>query len=406
MALYLDFYNLNNTVIDIPARANIAVDTARSGIDYKFISLAKIDIDCSNLYLLKVPLQQPQQYNLSGTYKQDEGYYETIFSFKYIDYDNKDNNIIPIPIYFKSNEQTHHIISYTEDITTHKRTYDNHDKYFEVYNLNNLLSSINENIRNYLVNTIHWSETDAKKYAPCFYTDGDTICYNCLSNDQDNDANHVMVDAIGDLDDHLINEGTYAYQRKFTIGFSKNLSKLLLRPIMKKNINDYDFVNFETTGISSYFEVEDTDNIKYKILSFYVNNAFDYVNDIRQLLITSNLSVQPLYNNVKQRSFKLDDNNFTCSLSDNVIYKMQINSNSFNINRLIYSQPSITNNYSILNRLSNTNFNITVQFVDKYNNIIDYSLPPGDQMFIQLCAWSDDPVNGFFGRKRGADQVL
>lgn len=405
MSLYLDFQKINTTDDEQPAVANVSIDTARSGIDYKYISLSKLDVDCSGLYLLKVPLQNPQRVNNTGDYKQSEGWYETVFKFRYYDYDNNGDNKKELSIYFKSNECEHYPIPYEINLQLGERLYDNHQKYFEVHNLNNLCDSINENIRNFLVNVIHWSQNDAKKYAPCFYVKDDEIIYNCLNNDQNNDCNHIMVDDLNDLTNDLVSVvGGTGYQKKFTITYSTNLSRLLLRPLMRKNINNFDMVKFSTTGITSYFEVQDVDTV-YKILNFVSKNAFDYVPDIRQLIITSNLSVQPLYCNMKTKSYKLDDNTLTNTLSENIIYKMQINTNSFNINRLIFSQTSITNNYSILNKLTNTNFMLRIQFVDKYNNIIDYNMPPRDQFYVQLCAWSDEPIDGFFGRKRGYQQI-
>ena len=396
--LYIDFHEENNTNNNILAQANISIDTKYKDINYNYISLSKLDIDTSNLFFMRCPLKTNQQYYPSnakkdGLYSQDDGYYESIFSFIYYDSTYTTGQIIPI--YYKSNEQQHRAINFKSQPNTQNRTYNNFDPYFEVKNFNNMLSNINDNIKYFLHNTIGWTQDDVNVLSPVFYTKDNVLYFNCLSDDQGNSATHIMVDEPTKIG---------ADNKKFCIGFSFNLSKLLLRPILKKTINNYDFVIFDTTGFSSYFEIIN-DGVKYKLLSFSNSDYFEYANDIRQLIISTNLSVQPLYNNIKQPEFELDNNIFQASFSDNILYKLQIDHNKENINRLIYSNPSITNNYSILNNISNSSFQITVKFVDKYNNIINYMLPPGDNIYLQLAVWSKDPINGFFGRKRGFYQI-
>lgn len=397
--LYIDFQKQNNTNNNIPASAEIAIDTRYKDIRYKYISLSKLDIDTSNLFFMRCPLKSNQQYYNSSSkylnkYSQDDGFYETKFSFIYYDTAHPTGEVIPF--YYKSTEQQLHAVNFKSEISTpQNRTYNNFDPFFEVKNFNNFLGNLNDNIKHYLINNCGWSQTEADVLAPVFYTKDNVLYFNCLSDEQDNSADYIMVD-----DPTKIQSDN----KKFCIGFSTNLSKLLLRPILKKTINNYDFVVFNSTGFSSYFEII-LNQVKYKFLSFTNSDYFEYANDIRQLIISTNLSVQPLYNNIKQPEYELDNNYYQATISESILYKLQIDHNKESINRLIYSNNSITNNYSILNSINNNYFQIYISFVDKYNNIVQYQLPPQDNIYVQLAVWTDEPLDGFFGRKRGFSQI-
>ena len=387
--LYLDFNTTNNNEYEVNAESQIQL-TALPKTQFNRISLSKLDLTLSNLYFMKVPLVNKQVYYDSAhkqydLYSQDEGWYETIFKFVYFDANNQ-NGVIK-SIYFKSQEESDYKnIPYTSETIsgTEYRTYDNHNKFFIVKNLNNLLNNINENIKNYLKSLNDWSETEAKVIGPTFYTKENVLYCDCLYSVQEGSVNHSQVQ-----------KPSEATGNSFCFGINKELAGLLYKPFLclHQEINGEEFVFLDNsiTGRVNVFTISlpsSGEPIPYNICSFLNTDYIDF-KDIKTLIINTNLSVVPLMSNYNNKSFELQSKDIVSSVSEQTIFKMNIQDNAEQLFRLVYSNPNIRNNASGLINLTNTNYKITIKLLDKYNNIYDLKMEKGDSIYVQLLVFNE-----------------
>lgn len=89
------------------------------------------------------------------------------------------------------------------------------------------------------------------------------------------------------------------------------------------------------------------------------------------------------------KDYLLDNNNSKESdVQSDIMFKMSINNNTLVPTRFIFSQPSITNNYSsLVGGLNNTNYYVHISYIDKYGNNYDCMLSQGDKLFLSVACF-------------------
>lgn len=395
--LYLDFNTTNNNDYDVKAESIIQM-TAQPKTQFNRIALTKLDFTLSNLYFMKVPLVNKQIYydtahKQYGKYSQQEGYFETIFKFCYVDSANP-NGIIR-SIYYKSEEESDYSnIPYKSEIINgvEYRTYDNHNKFFTIKNFNNLLRNINENIKIFLTNTdtiTNWTLTEASTISPTFYTKENVLYCDCLYSIQEGTPNHKQVQKISDaVSDNI----------SFCFGINKDLARLLYKPFLCLNQivdgEEFVFLDNSLTGKVQVFTISlpsstpGADPIPYNICSFLNHDYIDF-KDLKTIIINTNLSVVPLMANYNNKSYELQSTDIISSFNEQTLFKFNINDNAEQIFRLTYSNPNIRSNSSGLINLTNTTYSINIKVLDKYNNVYDIPLQKGDNIYCQLLVFNE-----------------
>ena len=66
--LYLDFERYNDTKQNIKSEAILNFSNSIKQNQYQKIALTKLDVDVNNLYCLRCPLLQPQEYKDNTSY--------------------------------------------------------------------------------------------------------------------------------------------------------------------------------------------------------------------------------------------------------------------------------------------------------------------------------------------------
>ena len=391
--LYLDFNktgaetnNINKSVRCIINPQNYLPQ------DYTKIAVSKMDL-CLNIPFMTVELQNPQIHYLNtdsttkqyGKYSQDDGYYQLKnFKIYYADYNNGAMRYETRDIYFKNYEFEKNNIETRDTTTPNLKYYNNFNNYFIINHFNSFCKSINENIKNLLYDM--WNDlTDASNLQTLFYTDNNNklSCFMLLDN-QTGSHQHVLINDPTDI-------GTDT--KKFVLGFSKELYELLLSPFtynkFSYNNEEYYAPDNNLVGKGSVF------NIQYSTYSYdliELNNIYyiDYAPTFTSLLITFNSTVSPLTVNVKTKNFILNDEGGDATLLNiPVIQKFQLNRSTEQLYKLVFSNSSITNNYSSINNMNLQRLELAVYAQDKfgYNYELQFN-NNNEYIYVQLCVFN------------------
>lgn len=422
---YLDFENINtDDTKDIKCEAHLNLQTSIPINNYNKISISKIDMDVgSQFYFCRVPLKQPQEEKTGAgsiasyvgitdesgyPFNQERGWFETLF--KFVVYYKSGSTLYrkEYPLLYKSNEveKTYAEIGKRLD-TGSNYYYDNFDEYFVSYNPNNMLSSFNICIKQVLKSHLNISSAQIVELLPKFHTDDKKLIIDNFSYGNNNDMQPDNNSILQVQYPEEVNTGTYPGHSTpgpiFCIGINTITKNLLYHGLVskkyKKGTNiassgalseDYYFLKLDQI-LETSLTIPDTSTptTKYNITSQYVNEFYD-LGDIKLITIKGNLPCPPLYSIRKTKDYILSTNSYSnfADVAENVLFKLSINNNTLCPTRFIFQQPSITNNYSsLLGGLNGTNYNVSVEYVDKYNNSYDASLSYGDKLYIQLCVF-------------------
>lgn len=422
---YLDFEHINLKEENVKAEAIINLSRNIPKNNYSKCAISKLDLDVGdNWYFQRVPLKQPQTYKNSSTYisgydmkdssnnyiyNNDNGYFQTKYSFCVVKKSGGSLVYTEYPILYKSSEVNYNNnIPFKTTSTPGDYIYDNFNEYFISYNANNLLSSINECIRVILTKEFNLSNNQYINLLPQFYTDDKKLTYSYFSYSSTNDMQDkfpsslpLMVSYPQEVDAGLY--PNHSTPTLFCIGFNKLSNNLLYHGLVSKKYdttstglnNDYYFLKLDQT-LEVALSIPDlnnngTDDKYYNISSQYVNEFYD-MGDIKVLTIQGSLPVAPLFTITKMKDYLLDNNNNNNKESDvqsDIMFKMSINNNNLVPSRFIYSNPSITNNYSsLIGGLNSSNtYYIHICYIDKYGNNYDMNLSQGDKIFLSVACF-------------------
>lgn len=419
---YLDFEHINLKEDNVKAEAIINLSRNIPKNNYNKCAISKLDLDVGdNWYFQRVPLKQPQTYKNSSTYidaynmkdssnnyiyNHDNGYFETKYKFCVVKKSGGNLVFTEYPILYKSTEVNYNNnIPYKSTSTPGDYIYDNFNEYFVSYNANNFLSSINECIRVILTKEFTLTNNQYINLLPQFFTDDKKLTYSYFSYSGNNDMQNAFPSSLPLLVSfpEEVDAGVYPDNVKhpsptlFCIGFNKLVNNLLYHGLVSKKYdttytslnNDYYFLKLDQTLEVALSIPDINDNSKrYNISSQYVNEFYD-MGDIKILTIQGSLPVAPLYTITKMKDYLLDNNNSKESdVQSDIMFKMSINNNTLVPTRFIFSQPSITNNYSsLVGGLNNTNYYIHISYIDKYGNNYDCMLSQGDKIFLSVACF-------------------
>lgn len=423
---YLDFENINtDNTKDIKCEASLNLQTAIPINSYNKISISKIDMDCgNNFYTFRVPLLQPQTYydnnssfpeytgltdDNGNKFSQGNGWFQTLFKFVIYYKSGGSLNCNEYPLLYKSSEVDFNYGSIGKrEITTGIYEYDNFDEYFISYNANNMLSSFNECIKYVIKDKLNISSTQITELMPKFHTDDKKLIIDNFSYGNNNDMqpdNNLILQVQYPEE---VNAGTYPGHTTpgpiFALGINTISNNLLYHSLVSKKYKKGYVLNGSTALTEDYYFLKldqiletslsipdtSTPTTKYNITSQYVNEFYD-LTDIKMIIIKGNLPTPPLYSMRKTKDFILstDNNTRVSDVAENVLFKLSINNNVLSPTRFIFQQPSITNNYSsCIGGLNGTNYNVSVEYLDKYNNSYPALLSYGDKLFIQIAVFN------------------
>lgn len=417
---YLDFEHINLKEKNVKAEAIINLSRNIPKNNYSKCAISKLDIDVGdNWYFQRVPLNQPQIYKNSSTYigaynmkdgngnyiyNHDNGYFETKYKFS-IFFKLPGGSLVfyEYPILYKSSEvQYTNNIPYKTTSNPGEYIYDNFNEYFISYNANNFLSSINECIRVIFNKLFTPNNNQYINLLPQFYTDDTKLTYSYFSYSGNNNMQKDFPSSLPLLVSNPsdVNNGNYPNHPNtilFCIGFNKLVKNLLFHGLVTKKQmignTDYYFLKLDQT-LEVALSIPDINNTGtndkyYNISSQYVNEFYD-MGDIKLLTIQGSLPVAPLYTITKMKDYILDsnDNNKESDVQSDIMFKMSINNNTLVPTRFIFSQPSITNNFSsLIGGLNNTNYYVHICYVDKYGNNYDCMLSQGDKLFLSVACF-------------------
>lgn len=424
--IYLDFENINtDNTKDIKCEAVLNLQTSIPINNFNKISISKIDIDCGqNYYFCRVPLVSEQTYydnnssfpeytgltdDNGNKFSQGNGWFETLFKFCIYYKSGGSLNCYEFPLLYKSSEVDFNYNSIGKrEITTGIYEYDNFDEYFISYNANNMLSSFNECIKYVIKDKLNISSSQIVELLPKFHTDDKKLIIDNFSFGNNNDLQPDNNAILQVQYPEEVNGGTYPGHTTpgpiFAIGFNNVANNLLFHGLVSKKYKigytlnsstplteDYYFLKLDQI-LETSLSIPDTSTptTKYNITSQYVNEFYD-LSDIKMLVIkSSSLPVIPLYSIRKNKKFSLITNPSDISdVSEGVLFKLSINNNTLTPTRFIYSQNGLTTNYSsIIGGLNGTNYNVSVEYLDKYNNSYPALLSYGDKLFIQLAVFN------------------
>lgn len=433
--LYLDFENINTNTEDIRAEAYLNLQQTIPTNNFNKVSIAKIilDVSDSSFYFCRVPLQNPQMiYSVNqdipeyagitdddnNKFNQANGYYITNYKMILAYYDSL-NNVIKLeefPLLFKSNETkfNYNDIGLKATGTPNLYYVDNFNKYFISHSPNNLLSSFNDCIRYILskkLNTI--SDTQYNHLLPKFYTDDKKLIVNNFTFGLNNDLQEkfpsntlpLQVEEPEQVDPNNFTYPGHSSNPLFCIGFNKLFKNIFYHSLVSKEYTSDDLKTLDNTftGDDNYYFLklnqildvslsiaDTTDTTKfYNISSQYVNEFYDF-QDLQVIEICGDFPVQPLYRVSKNKDYILSMNNENKidTMAQNVLFRLSISANSLAPTQFQFQQPSITNNYSSMINLNNTNYHIYVNYIDKYGNVYDATLSFGQRLYLSLCAFN------------------
>lgn len=427
---YLDFENINTNTEDIRAEAYLNLQQTIPTNNYNKVSIAKIimDVSDSSFYFCRVPLQNPQYIYSSNQdipeyagildddnnkFNQANGYYITNYKIVLSYYDGSNIKIEEFPLLFKSDETkfNYNDIGLKTTGTPNLYYVDNFNKYFISHSPNNLLSSFNNCIRYILTAKLNINNAQYEHLLPKFYTDDKKLIVNNLSfglnNDlqPDNQTEPLQVEEPEQVDSQNFTYPGNHSNALFCIGFNKLFKNIFYHSLVSKEYTSEDLKNIDSNFSSDdnyYFlklnqildvalSIPDatTPTTKYNISSQYVNEFYDF-QDIQVIEICGDLPVKPLYRISKTKDYVLSMNNENKmdTMAQNVLFKLSISANSLAPTQFQFQQPSITNNYSTMINLNNTNYHIFVNYIDRYGNVYDATLSYGQRLFVSLCAFN------------------
>ena len=392
--LYLDF-NKSSTDTNKDTTATIDIQT-QLPTNFSKLAVSKADLTLS-LPFMTVNIQNPQTYYATGSeryghFSQDNGYYQVKdYKIFYCDYDA--NAVTPAPryverdIYFKNEEFITNNIG-EKDAGSGNKIYDNFNNYFVINHFNSFLKSLNENI-NLLLYDIWQDTTDADNLQSLFYTDTNNIlnCYMLLNN-QPGTHNHCLVDNINDAISDITG-------KKFCLGFSKALYDLLLSPFTYNketyNNTDYYFVNNGLIGRGNVFNISYGGGYSYDLIELHNNYYIDYAPTFTSIVLVFNSTVSPLTVNVRRKDFIFNDDTGGDTTLSNIpiIQKFQLNRNTEQIYKLVYSNNAITNNYSSINSLNLQRLQLKLMIQDKFGYLYDMNFNNNNEyIYVQLAVFN------------------
>ena len=432
MNTYLDFELVNLTNKDVPAECFLNLQSTIPPNTYNKISISRLDVDVgSAFYFMRVPLVAPQTfYDVNNSFpeyagivddegnkfNQENGYFKTEYSIILSYLDNNNNiKLEEFPILFKSDEVKFNYdnIEKKQSDTPGDYIYNNFNNYFCSYNANNVLNSINQCIKYIISDRLNITNVQYQQLLPKFRAENinNRLCIDYLSfglnNDlqEDNTVEPLQVE-YPEQTKNFTYPGSHSSQKLFAFGVNRILNGLLYHSLVSKEYDSKDLNNldnnFNTNETFYFLKLEQilevslsipdvsTPTIKYNISTQYQSEFGDQT-DNKLILLTGSLPMNMLYCMIKNKDYVLNkkqDNNLDTQ-TQNVLWKLSINNNNLSPQRFIYSNPNICNNYStLIGTLNNTNYNLKLQIVDKYNNITDLLLSPYDKIYVQLCAFS------------------
>lgn len=441
MISYLDFEAINLKDADVRAEAFLNLQQTIPSNTFNKMAISKIDIDVGdNFYFQRVPLENPQSFyddadgdffpeyataadptvglvdDDNNLFNQTNGWFQTKYKMiiSYLDGSNH-IKLEEFPILFKSDEIKFNYSSIGKKLTDTPGDYiyDNFNDYFISYNPNNILNSFNTCIRIILCDRLNISDLQYAYLLPKFHTDDKKLFVDNLSFGYNNDLQNknptlpLQVEWPEQVDPNNFTYPGSHTNKLFAIGFNKIVNGLLYHGLETKYYSPDDLValdaNFTTTEEYYFLKLEQILNVAlsipenattptayYNISTQYVNEFYD-LGDIKLIVIKGNLPVLPLYCIIKNKDYLLSakQEGSLDTMAQNVLFKLSINNNTLCPTRFIFQQPSITNNYSsLIGGLNNTNYQINIEYIDKYNNSYDALLSYGDKIYVQLAAFN------------------
>lgn len=377
--LYFDFDYFNATNSKKLASATLSLSKNITNPIYNKISLSKLNIDFDDAFFCHVPLKENQAV-VNG--KQNAGYFETLYSVYY--YTKLSGTVKSgiLPVYYKSIEVSDfNNIAFDGDASN--RTYDNFNDYFKCNNYNNFLKSLNATIVEALCDSNYGNLGDTyKPIIPTFFTSSNVLHSVNMSNYQTT-AVITQKSTPAEVD---------ASDNCFCLGLSANLGKDIYHPFLylTQTISGIDFVFLDLNTVESsgtFITIESND---YYITDFLNHDYFEYMNDITEILIHTNMPVATLFKNIKKPSLTLTSDEISSDIPADIMMRLCISHDRESISRISYSNTSITNNFSeAYPGIGASNyFKVYISLVDKYNNIYPLYLQPNRSMYVQLALFA------------------
>lgn len=425
--LYLDFEKVNNSKDDILCQAELNLTTSIPYNTYNKISLCKMDIDTNNLYCCRANLLQPQQltddtqyiapYDMKDSnnkyiFNTHNGWYKTIFKFVLI-YKNGGSLVAEeFPFLYKSEE-----MDYDQNKIPVRETspgyyeIDNFNDYFLCKHPFNLLNSFNICLKYAISDRLGITDQQIIELMPKFSTNDTDLVLNNFSYGPENNEQPYNNDILQVQYPEEVDNGTYPGSNHstpgpmFCFGLNKPASELLYagslvsKKYAKDNAifpsplsEDYSFLKLDLVMETSLI-IPSVSNAstKYNITSQYQKEFYDNILDIKSIVVRSNnIPMPPLFQNKKEKDFLLTSNNNQNLnyYSQDTLFKLSPNWNTLHPRRLIYNNMSITNNYNSLYGLNNTSYNLSIEFIDKFNNSFQAKLGNGQKFYAQLAVFS------------------
>lgn len=383
--LYFDFDTHNNTDDKILASSTLSLSKNISETNFNHIALSKLTIDFNDSFFCHVPLLENQEIKTSGPYQQSQGYFQTIYNIYYYTKINGTVKSGVFPIYFKSIEKNTYASVNKIETTPGFATYDNFNSYFEVKNYNNFLKSVNIMLKYCLCDANYGNLTSTyEDIVPTFFTGSNILHSINLSNYQE-DAVITQKSLPSEVD---------ASDNCFCVGISKTLGENIYHPFLyttlKINNEDFTFLNLDV--LISKLNYITIGNNKYFLTDYENTDFYEYMNDIQEILIHTNMPVSTLYKTSKKPSYVLTSQDLNDDIAPDILLRLVIDHDRERLSRITYSNPSITNNFSqaYSNIGSSTYFRVYVSMVDKYNNIYPLYLKPNASMYIQMALFNKD----------------
>lgn len=395
--LYFDFDTHNNTDDKILASSTLSLSKNISETNFNRIALSKLAIDFNDSFFCHVPLKEKQAVLTTGPYQQSQGYFQTIYNVYYCV--NKAGTIKEgvFPIFYKSIEKdTWNTVNKETDPSSipgfEIATFDNFNSYFEVKNYNSFLKSVNQVIKYVLCDSSKGNlGTAYEKICPTFYTASNVLHSINLSSFVDTPETAAEYVQVSTPDECKSTQNT------FCLGLSKILGENIYHPFLYTTLTisglyneteKFTFLNLDV--IMSKLEYIVVEDKRYYLTDYQNTDFYEYMNDIQEILIHTNMPVATLYKNSKKPSFVLNSQDISEDISSNIILRLVIDHDRERLSKITYSNPSITNNFSqaYSNIGSSTYFRVYVSMVDKYNNIYPLYLKPNASMYIQMALFN------------------
>lgn len=396
--LYFDFDTHNNTKNKILASSTLSLSKNITETNFNRIALSKLSIDFNDSFFCHVPLQEGQEVKTAGPFQQLFGYFQSIYNIYWITNISGTVKSGVFPIYYKSVEKTNYsdipynVIGHV--LGVEYRTYDNFNSYFEVKNYNSFLKSVNECIKYALCDSNYGNlGSTYEPICPTFYTASNVLHSINLSNYQE-DAVYKQVSTPAECQ---------TTQNTFCIGISKTLGENIYHPFLYTTINnelhmmdeDFTFLNLDVLISKLDFILIPNDKQtgkKYYITDYQNTDFYEYMNDIQEVLIHTNMPVATLYKTSKKPSFVLTSNEIDNDIAPDILLRLVIEHDRERLSKISYSNPSITNNFSqaYSGIGSSTYFKVYVSMVDKFNNIYPLYLKPNASMYVQMALFNKD----------------